>query len=45
VEELGPLTVAIDAKGNSLYRDIDDSAALKRAAILEKLAQRRADDN
>src|SRR5690606_35672760 len=42
VEALGPLTVAIDARGNSLYRNIDDSASQKRAAILEQLAQRRA---
>jgi fumarate hydratase subunit beta len=41
VEALGPLTVAIDARGNSLYRNLDDGAAQKRAAILEQLAQRR----
>lgn len=44
VEALGPLTVAIDAHGNSLYRDLDLGAAEKRAGILERLAQRRADD-
>lgn len=42
VEALGPLTVAIDARGNSLYRNIKESAGQKRAAILEKLARRRA---
>ena len=42
VEELGPLTVAIDAQGRSLYQDIDDTAAAKRAGILEQLARQRA---
>ncbi|MBD0415610.1 fumarate hydratase C-terminal domain-containing protein [Oryzicola mucosus] len=41
VEALGPLTVAIDARGNSLYRNLDDAAHSKRAAILERLAQQR----
>lgn len=42
VEALGPLTVAIDAQGRSLYQDIDETAAAKRAGILEQLARQRA---
>lgn len=43
VERLGPLTVAIDAQGNSLYQNIDEGAAERRAQILETLARRRAE--
>jgi fumarate hydratase subunit beta len=43
VERLGPLTVAIDARGNSLYQNIDEDAAERRADILETLARRRAE--
>lgn len=45
VEALGPLTVGIDARGNSLYRNIDDSASRNRDAILEQLARRRSENN
>lgn len=41
VEALGPLTVAIDARGNSLYRNLDDAAQARRAAILDRMAQQR----
>ena len=37
VERLGPLTVAIDAHGNSLYEQLATSAHERRAAILAKL--------
>jgi fumarate hydratase subunit beta len=43
VERFGPLTVAIDAHGGSLYRDIADSAQARLHDILAKLsAGRRA---
>lgn len=41
VEALGPLTVAIDAHGNSLYDQIAEEAALRRAAILERMNHAR----
>lgn len=37
VERLGPLTVAIDAHGNSVYDQGMQAAKAKRAAILEQL--------
>ena len=37
VERLGPLTVAIDAHGNSVYDSATQSALAKREAILEQL--------
>lgn len=42
VTKLGPLTVAIDAHGNSLYDQLADGAADRRAAILADLAAARA---
>lgn len=42
VERLGPLTVAIDANGNSLYQNIDDAAVWRRDEILANLAKRRS---
>lgn len=41
VTVLGPLTVAIDAHGNSLYDTLADTAASRRAGILEQLAKAR----
>ncbi|WEX08722.1 fumarate hydratase C-terminal domain-containing protein [Chelativorans sp. AA-79] len=41
VERLGPLTVAIDARGNSLYDSLAERAAARRAEILAKLASAR----
>jgi fumarate hydratase subunit beta len=41
VERLGPLTVAIDADGNSLYDNLADDAQARRADILAKLATTR----
>ncbi|UJQ94179.1 fumarate hydratase C-terminal domain-containing protein [Mariluticola halotolerans] len=42
VAELGPLTVAIDAHGNSLYDNLDRSAQERRDQIIEKMNQTRA---
>ena len=42
VEGLGPLTVGIDAHGNSLFRDLTAQAEERMPAILEQLAQDRA---
>lgn len=42
VSKLGPLTVAIDARGNSLYDQLAEGAALRREAILATLATERA---
>ena len=41
VEALGPLTVAIDAHGNSLYDRIADEAAQRRAGILDRMNRAR----
>ena len=41
VERLGPLTVAIDADGNSLYDNLADDAQARRADVLAKLAAAR----
>lgn len=42
VEKLGPLTVAIDANGNSLYDNLAEDAAARRGKVLEKLANARS---
>jgi fumarate hydratase subunit beta len=42
VENLGPLTVAIDANGHSLYEDLSRSAHHRLPQILEQLARERA---
>jgi fumarate hydratase subunit beta len=42
VEELGPLTVGIDARGNSLYHDIKSAAEQRLPEILRQLAEDRA---
>ncbi len=42
VDALGPLTVAIDARGNSLYDQLATGALDKRQAILARLAEARA---
>ena len=41
VEDLGPLTVGIDAHGNSLYRDLRRQAEERLPAILENLSAAR----
>lgn len=41
VERLGPGTVAIDAHGRSLYDELAEAAARRRAAILEQLGADR----
>ncbi|NYE25278.1 fumarate hydratase C-terminal domain-containing protein [Pigmentiphaga litoralis] len=41
VEALGPVTVAIDAHGNSCYADVMDSVSNRLPDILESLAQER----
>lgn len=41
VDRLGPLTVAIDAQGNSLYDRASASAVAKRSAILDRLRTAR----
>lgn len=41
VENLGPLTVGIDARGNSIYQSLDEQAHDRLPAIMAKLAQRR----
>jgi fumarate hydratase subunit beta len=41
VEDLGPLTVGIDAHGNSLYRDLRQQAQERLPAILEHLSTAR----
>ncbi len=45
VDRLGPLTVAIDARGNSLYDRLAGAALEKRAEILTGLARERAADH
>jgi fumarate hydratase subunit beta len=42
VEGLGPLTVGIDAHGNSLYGDLGAAAAARMPAIMAELARSRA---
>lgn len=42
VEQLGPLTVAIDAHGNSLYDDLQAGAEQAMPSILEQLKADRA---
>uniref|UniRef100_UPI00195310C9 hypothetical protein n=1 Tax=Stenotrophomonas maltophilia TaxID=40324 RepID=UPI00195310C9 len=42
VEQLGPLTVAIDAHGNSLYDTLQDEAEKAMPAILDGLRVARA---
>jgi len=41
VSGLGPLTVAIDAHGNSLYDQLADGAQSKRQQILDRMAEAR----
>jgi fumarate hydratase subunit beta len=41
VEDLGPLTVGIDAHGNSVYEEISRSARERLPAIMARLAERR----
>ena len=42
LEEFGPLTVAIDAHGNSLYESLSESARSRMPAILRELSAGRA---
>ena len=42
VRDLGPLTVAIDCHGGSLYRELRDGAAAKLPALMGMLAHDRA---
>jgi len=41
VEELGPLTVGIDAHGNSIYEQIETTARARLPEIMAHLAKRR----
>lgn len=43
LEGFGPVTVAIDAHGNSLYEMLQDTARDRLPGILEKLAARRGE--
>lgn len=43
VRDLGPLTVAIDCHGGSLYRELRDGAAAKLPELMAMLARDRAD--
>jgi fumarate hydratase subunit beta len=43
VEALGPATVAIDAHGNSIYEQLQQTAQDRLPAILAQLARRRAE--
>lgn len=43
VENLGPLTVGIDAKGHSIYQTLEDQARSRLPQIMSVLSQRRAD--
>ena len=43
VENLGPLTVGIDARGTSRYQTLEDEARRRLPDIMAKLASRRAD--
>jgi len=40
VRGFGPLVVAMDSAGGSLYSEIDDHARAKRAEVLRKLGVR-----
>ncbi|MEO9131496.1 MAG: fumarate hydratase C-terminal domain-containing protein [Sphingomonas sp.] len=42
VADFGPLTVGIDAHGNSIYERLAQGALERRSAILERLDERRA---
>jgi L(+)-tartrate dehydratase beta subunit len=37
IRDFGPLIVGMDAHGGSLYREVQDSVAARRAAVLAKL--------
>ena len=41
LNRFGPVTVAIDAHGNSMYRNLKEQAAARMPAILKELEQRR----
>ncbi|WP_264593767.1 fumarate hydratase C-terminal domain-containing protein [Sphingobium sp. B12D2B] len=41
VENLGPLTVGIDARGRSIYQSLEDQARSRLPAIMQTLKQRR----
>lgn len=41
LDGFGPVTVAIDAHGNSLYEALQDTARARLPGILERLAERR----
>jgi fumarate hydratase subunit beta len=41
VQDLGPLTVAIDARGNSIYDDLATQARARRDAILARMDAQR----
>ncbi|WP_020660804.1 fumarate hydratase C-terminal domain-containing protein [Amycolatopsis benzoatilytica] len=45
VERLGPLTVGIDAHGESIYRDLRAGAQARLPEILRELSARRGDDH
>jgi fumarate hydratase subunit beta len=42
VQGLGPLTVGIDAHGNSLFESLHERAAARMPDILDRLARDRA---
>lgn len=42
VEKFGPLTVAIEANGNSIYQNLSDSAQQRLPDILKELSKARA---
>jgi hypothetical protein len=44
VEDLGPLTVGIDAHGNSVYQDVKDRAHARLADIRATLTEQREAD-
>ncbi|SHJ87062.1 fumarate hydratase subunit beta [Roseomonas rosea] len=44
VEALGPVTVGIDAHGNSLYGSLSETAAARMPRIMDDLARARAQD-
>jgi len=41
VEELGPLTVGIDARGTAIYQQLESAAHARLPQILSVLAERR----
>jgi fumarate hydratase subunit beta len=43
VEELGPLTVGIDAHGRSTYTELEEQARARLPDILKQLDKRRAE--